>query len=188
MFASFSVLALQTLTIDGACTLGRTDLVETIPNQRPGLIIDLENPASCSGQIVEWNLCYYNPRNFNQMLDNYRIGLQVWRFDAQQQNGVRVGINTVTVNIPQQPSSFQCVSIGVLEADSINVTAGDVLGITLFNNELLPVIANVPAHQLRLFQREALPNFELRIQDSTVLPGNVIHVTAELEVGEKHTV
>lgn len=160
--------------------------MENTPNPAPsGLYVDLENSASCSGQIVKWNLCYYNPRHFNSMLDSYQIGLHVWRFDQQQQNGgLRlVGINTVTVNIPQQLHDFQCVSIGVLEGDYINVTTGDVLGITLFSNDLLPVLANdlgVPEPQIRYFMGGVFPPVDLNIQDSAIVSDNFIHVTAEI--------
>ena len=134
------LLALGVLSVRGdGCTLGRPNLPQTSPNPTPGLFIDRENPSICSGQITDWRICYYNPRNFNSR-DTIRILLQTWRISDNR--GSRISSYPTTLRIPQQPAIFQCVNISVDPTDYIDVEQGDFIAVYLFQDEVLPVIAN----------------------------------------------
>ena len=135
----FTITALLVLSVNGDCTLGRTDLEETSTNPIPGLYIDTNNPAVCSGQITAWNLCYYNPRLFIQSpISTLQISLQIWRFD-EPRNGVRVGAHVETVTIPQTPDTFQCITIELSPDEYMDVSAGDFMRVFLNRDNVLPV-------------------------------------------------
>ncbi len=180
---------LHILAVSGDCTLGRSDIVQTTPNPNPGLYIDISNPALCSGYIRRWNICYYSPRVVN-FLSNLQIGLQVWRFDQARQNGVLIANYPVTITVPEPPPEFRCVRVEVNQEQFINVTAGDFLGVVLFQNAVLPVVNNYqqpgPAPTIIFTPNTLFAITEIRRQGT---PGvvdiinNGIHVTAD--IGER---
>ena len=123
-------------------TQTRTDLVETSAYPNPGLFIDTDNPAVCSGQITAWNVCYYNnPRSFTQ-LNTLQISLQIWRFDEPIRNSVRVDEHVETVTIPETPENFQCITAELSPDEYMNVSTGDLVGVLLVMDAVLPVVGN----------------------------------------------
>ena len=183
------VLQVKTQDSDVTCTLGRTDLEETSANPTPGLFIDLDNPATCSGQVLQWRLCYYNPSNFHSERDLI-IGLQVWRFDQPQRRGSLVGENVlpITIPIPEELENFQCITLDPSEdVPPLNVTEGDLLGVTLRQDLVLPVIANgpnqSPAPRMLFMQPSVFTVMEVdrdSVEASAIQVSNVLHLTAEI--------
>ena len=108
------------------------------------------------------------------------IGLQVWRFDSELRNGFLVGEVVLSVNIPDQPDTFQCLTIDQPADTPLNVTKGDMLGVVHKFNSVLPVVGNFPAHRrLLFFPSSLLDNKELVTESrGTVLGNNAVHVTA----------
>lgn len=166
--------------------------METSKNPNPGLYIDLDNPAPCSGQITQWNLCYYDPTPLHSE-NTVVIGLQVWRFDQLRQNGNLMGENVEEVLIPPNPTSFKCLLIAVDRERMVNVSAGDFLGVTLRQNSVLPVVANAPPGSEGIGGRQpsllflqpsifTIEQVDLSSQDSdhTILSNNVMHLTADI--------
>ena len=121
------------------CTHGRSNLSPTSPYAVPGLYIDRDNPAQCSGQITHWRVCYYNPRKFTTR-NSLQILLLTWRL--KKNRVVRIGNHSITVDIPQHPDDFQCVNISVDPSVHIDVELGDYIAVYTFSNAVLPVIAN----------------------------------------------
>lgn len=189
---SFSVrilcLVLPILNVAGNCTLGRTDREETAPCPDPGLYIDLDQPASCSGQITQWDLCYYSPSVvfFGGSLP---IDLQVWRFDESLTVGTRVAFYEAYINIPLFPERFQCISIPLNQEEYVDVSAGDFLGVWMFPNAFLPVVKRTLDFRHLLFAppitfNGAVPSF-VRIlnlpNEVYIFAGGVaIHLTATI--------
>ena len=176
------------MVIHGDCILGRSDIEETSANPNPGIYIDISNPASCSGQITQWNLCYYNPRLFSNFGNNLQIDLQVWRFDSQVQRGTLVDIHVATMSIPQQPEDFQCTSIELSQDDYMDIRAGDFLGVRLTFNFVLPVVnnygqSNLPAPMIVFVPSTLLAVTEINRQNDpgvVLVTSNGIHVTANI--------
>ena len=187
MQLSALVLQVKTQDSDVTCTLGRTDLEETSAIPFPGLFIDLDNPASCSGQVLQWRLCYYNPSKFHSERD-LTIGLQVWRFDQKQRRGSLVGENVFPITIPEELENFQCITLDPSEeVPLLNVTEGDLLGITQMQDLVLPVIANgpnrSPAPRMLFMRPSAFTVTEVdrdSAEASTMQVSNVLHLTAEI--------
>jgi hypothetical protein len=177
--------ALQIMGMDGRCTLGRTNLTVISANPSPGLFIDMQTPASCSGEVMEWNVCYFNPRDFNTdetLRDGLEIGLQVWRFSSPE-NGVMVGEYVVRIDIPQVTESFQCIRIPVPSTNYISVEEGDVMGVVVPFNAVLPVVGNFLSASVsppRLSQFIQLDLMVVNRQPDLILTNNVLHVTAEI--------
>ena len=165
--------------VNGDCTLGRTqDLVEnTVGFLNPGLIIDIDNPAACSGQITAWNVCYYNPRLFT-LLNTLPISLQIWRSNTPTR-GVRVSAIVRTLTIPTSPPSFRCITIQLSPNDYMDVRAGDVIGVvrTTDLDAVLPVVGNSNGVRL-LFSQSAVAS--VNTGTLTVLNNMALHVTAEI--------
>ena len=145
----------------------------TVGFLNPGLIIDIDNPAVCSGQITAWNVCYYNPRLFT-LLNTLPISLQIWRFNTPTQ-GVRVSAIARTLTIPTSPLSFQCITIQLSPNDYMDVIAGDVIGVVRTVNEVLPVVGN--SNGVRLLFSQSAP---ASVNTLTVLNDRALHVTAEI--------
>jgi hypothetical protein len=181
----FTVIPILRTSGDG--TVGRTGLPETSPNPTPGLFIDVDNPAMCSGVIREWNICYYNPRtiNTNVFRDNLQISLLIWRFEAGFRNddvGNRVARQVTTVSIPEEPEYFKCITIP--QDEFMNITEGDVIGVSLSMNALLPVVANLQGESRLLFFHQSLVQpSTVSIQGNAFLLNQVLHVSAE--IGER---
>ena len=136
-----SIPALQVLNVCGDCTVGRTDQEAISLDSVPGLYIDRLNPASCSGNITEWNFCYFNPRRFHNR-SSVQIHFQVWRFDSAVQRAVRVAEHVDTISIPEKPEEFQCETITLDQDRYISITEGDHLGVQLLAKRVLPVVGN----------------------------------------------
>lgn len=119
--------------------MGKVDQEQTVSHSQAGLYIDLDQPASCSGLIYQWNLCYYspNPIFFGASLP---IELQVWSFNEDLTEGIKVVGHAIDVSIPENPEKFQCISIEVSLDDFMEVEEGDFLGVWLHENALLPVL------------------------------------------------
>ena len=119
------------------CTLGRTDLTPKLPNANPGLFIDRDSPAPCSGQIINWKICHYNSRKINRR-NTLQIFLQTWRNTISIAS--RISSYSATIDIPLQPNDFQCVNITVDPADYVDVQQGDFVGVYTFFDAVLPVV------------------------------------------------
>ena len=153
--------------------------METSTNPNPGLYINIDNRAVCSGQITAWNLCYYNPRPFTH-LNNLPISLQIWRFDTGIQNGVRVGVYVETVTIPASPVNYQCITIELNPEDYMDVSAGDFIGVFTNRDGVLPVVGNFGALTGLLFVRSEVTTVNRRSSEVSLLSTNALHVTAEI--------
>ena len=165
--------------VNGDCTLGRTqDLMgNTVGYLNPGLIIDRNNPAACSGQITAWNVCYYNPRSFIlPSVSSLPISLQIWRFNTPPR-GVRVGAYARTLAIPASPPSFRCITIQLSPNDYMDVIAGDVIGVVTTATAVLPVVGN--SNGVRLLISQSAPA-SVNTGTLTVLNNMALHVTAEI--------
>ena len=173
------------LEVNGDCTLGRTDLleVETSSNPRAGVFIDAVNPASCSGVVTRWNLCYYNPRiflNFEERI--IQILFQIWRFTTEETLS-RVAQHGATVNVPSEPQSFQCTSFDLEPEQYMSVMEGDLLGVTLTFDAALPVVGNSPngvSTNLLFYPPQFMQPDTYMRRNANTLSTNRLHVTAEI--------
>ena len=99
----------------------------------------------------------------------------------------------VTIPIPEELENFQCITLDPSEdVPPLNVTEGDLLGVTLRQDLVLPVIANGSSQSLAprmLFLQPTVFTVTEVDRDcdeiSTVQVTNVLHLTAELEIGIK---
>jgi len=155
------------------------ELTETSPNPTPGLYIDLESSSPCSGFITAWNLCYYNPENFVPSSDTLPILLQVWR-NSRGRRYSRIAVHMANVVI----ASSLSVTLPMRDGEFINILEGDLLGVTMFSDNVLPVVANSADNAPRtLFVRQSLSmttEIDTRLRAVTILSSNVIHVTAQI--------
>ena len=169
------------MSVHGDCTVGRSDQGPISPKPSPGLYIDRLHPASCSGQITQWNFCYFNPRNFHDR-DRVQIHFQVWRFNSPQR-GVQVADHVVTINIPEEPEEFQCETITLDQDSYMNITEGDYLGVQLLFNRVLPVVGSSRGRTDTVFSPfDSIIPTEVNVKEvgTVILSNNVLHVNATI--------
>ena len=134
---------------------------------------------------MEWRVCYFNPRDFNTaevLQDGLEIGLQVWRFTTPE-SGMRVGEYVVRINIPPVPSDFECTTFPVPPSNYISMEAGDVLGVAVSFDAVLPAVGNFLSESSvlpRLSRFMQLDLTEVNGSPDMILTNNVLHVTAEI--------
>ncbi len=121
-----------------SCTFGSPDLQQSSVNPTPGLFIQQEGRAPCSGEVTQWTVCYNNPE-FITTKKIFEISLEVWR-NEQIRFFNHVGNNSVTITVPDQPEAFECVNITIKQEDRISVLQGDHVGVYLLANTVLPVV------------------------------------------------
>ena len=172
------------MDVEANCLMGRRNLPQVSANPATGLFIDTQTPASCSGYIRAWDICYYNPRHFNseeRVRNGLPITLQTWRF-TEPQNGVRISSYATIVPNPQN-SAFQCSTITLPPDQYTRVEVGDVIGVSLTNGAVLPVVGNYQGGgetpRLTMFSRSDLA--VVTRQGDVLLSNNVLHVTADIE-------
>ncbi len=165
------------MSVLGDCTLGRPDLEATSPNLTSGTYIDMTSPASCSGQITQWDYCYY-PQDIGINANRFLVIFQVWRLSSAQ-SGVLVGQSTETIIILPSTESFQCNSIVLSMDDYITVAEGDFLGLRL-SGDALPAVANSNISGAQLLFIPASFFIPSVIDSTTNVQNRVLHVTAEI--------
>ena len=181
-----SVLESPILTIGQSCTLGSPDLQQSSVNPTPGLFIQQEGRAPCSGEITQWAICYYNPETFTTR-KTFQILLELWR-NEEIRFFHHVGSNSVTITVPNQPEAFQCVNVTIDQEDRISVLQNDSVGVYLASTSNLPVVtSNSGSSDSRVYfvQVSAIPPSSVAIFGdgapmATQLPSHAIHVTATI--------
>ena len=112
--------------------------------------LDTANPATCSGNITRWRICYYGPDTIND-LGSYRANYAVYRKMGSGDNVryIRISetfsaLRTVQRFIPHFPiidgeiaqGGFNCYADSINADDSpLTVEAGDIIGACVFDPE-----------------------------------------------------
>ena len=158
-------------------------MTPTSPNLTPGLFIDRDNRAPCNGYITHWRVCYFNPRRFNRRFnteDTLRILLQTWHL-KNKNHGSRISSYSTDFRIPQQLYDYQCVNITVNPADYIAVKRGHYIAVYIFNNSVLPVIANTTDRSsLYHFPVGTAVTNAVELSTADIISNLVIHVAATI--------
>ena len=93
----------------------------------------------------------------------------------------------VTVTIPEQPEDFQCIPPIMLgPGQTMNITAGDFLGVRLLRDAVLPVVGNYhqpsPPSMIEFLQTSATvrTRIDRRAPDVSLIQNHAIHATATI--------
>ena len=95
-------------------------------------------------------------------------------------------ILVVTIPIPDELENFQCITLDPpADGPPLNITQGDLLGVTLKQDSVLPVVAAAPnqspAPRMLFTQPSVLTVTEVDLDDSvSVQVTSVLHLTAEI--------
>ena len=112
--------------------------METDDLNTPGLYLDVDHPAVCSGSITAWHFCHYAPWLFSSA--TYSALFQVWR-ETTSGNYTKVFEVPQEGDIPRRQRQFLCVDITLAESEYVSVTQGDVLGVYMPGTRGLRMIA-----------------------------------------------
>ena len=93
------------------------------------------------------------------------------------------------MTVPEEPETFQCITIPLGQDEYMNITEGDVIGVLLTMDAVLPVVANFnqqdgrPAPRLLFFQSNLVALTMVAFRSNNFISNQVLHVTAE--IGER---
>jgi len=106
----------------------------------------------------------------------------VWRINEERDSAFQVGRYLATLDIPRNPSTFQCEDLEMSKDDYINVTEGDFVGVTQFEDGVLPVVGNhiVQAGPQLLFRQFEAAVLNISSQRPSTRSSNAIHVLAHI--------
>ena len=102
----------------------------------------------------------------------------MWRFDDQRLNGVLVHEYIARAIV----ASSRCISIDI-RGYFIEIAQGDVLGVRMFKDGVLPVVGNIDQDMAPLILHIGPSQYSTsinRIADGVILSTNVIHLTANI--------
>jgi hypothetical protein len=103
----------------------------------PSIFLNTDYPATCSGTLERWRLCFYLP-DTHEDGDRYRLTLAVYRpmgsGNSTQYERVESSLLTITARIfPTQSSDFSCRDIDLDTDEQFNIETGDIVGVCVFN-------------------------------------------------------
>ena len=97
----------------------------------PSIYLNTAHPATCSGTVERWRLCFYRPATHEDG-DRYRLTMAVYRINNTQYERVESSLRTITRDFPAQSSNFSCQYIDLNTADQFNIETGDIVGACIF--------------------------------------------------------
>lgn len=160
------------------CTIGNQVKTETTNGNNPGLYLDIDHPAACSGRIIAWNFCHYAPWLFSST--TYSALFQVWR-ETSSRNYTKVFEVSRDVDIPRRQVQFLCQNVILQESNYINVDEGDVLGLYMPVTRGLRVIAlnyigNSLHHHVAV--ADATKQIQVDLDSTQEMLSQALHLTA----------
>ena len=118
----------------------------------PRIYLNTAYPATCSGTVERWRLCFYRPAAHEDG-DKYRLTLAVYRRNNTQYEIVESSLRTITSTFPLQSSDFSCQYINLNTADQFNIETGDIIGACIFEPvlpriERMDIVSEANGHSL----------------------------------------
>ena len=110
----------------GECTLG--DIVEpTIPFIAGGQYVNLDSPATCSGNLTAWHYCYYRS-SIDSTSTTYSLWFRVWRKNGGNTYDL-VSNYTVAGSPNRAAGNVVCEDVLLAENEFTAVEEGDVIAV-----------------------------------------------------------
>lgn len=153
IFTTISVVVIfcysPTLCEDTCGQIGNTDETETTVSRTQLLYLDTENPATCSGNITNFRVCYYAPENFSSSTTAtvYRTAYALYRkTNSSSESYTRVSLSFQATLITSDltliyardtyiAAGYNCYDDVFTSRDSVlytTVETGDILGACIY--------------------------------------------------------
>ena len=143
---SFPIVVSVVSAQDACGSIGNTDQIELTGRTDRRFYLDINNPATCTGTVTSWRVCYYGPDDLRT--GSYWATYAVYRrmgsegderyervsqiFSAVRATSNLVG-NSVVDGLIQE-DNYACYDDSVDSGDSpLTIQAGDFLGACVFN-------------------------------------------------------
>ncbi len=148
-----------------------------------GQYVNLNEPASCSGNLTAWHFCYYRD-SIDTTSTIYTIFLRVWR-KVQGSRYSLVSTAEVRGTPNQNAGDIICVNATLTEDQYVSVEQGDVIAVYLpFTIPTVSLLASGPAVPQELHQdmrgSTAFSATELRRSDLTAVTIYGLHLQADI--------
>lgn len=148
-----------------------------------GQYVNLNDPASCSGNLTAWHFCYYRS-SIDTTAPTYSVYLRVWR-NRQGNTYNLVSTAEVRGNPNQNAGDLVCVDATLTEDQYIPVQQGDVIAVYLpFTIPTVSVLASEPAVVQELHQdmrgSTAFSSTEFRRSDLRIVNTYGLHLQADI--------
>ena len=153
MLQSIAVTVLLAVVVGASaqCTIG--DAVgSTRSADIRGQFINLNDPATCSGNLTAWHFCYYRSSIDNDS-STYQLYFTVWRRNVQGNSYVLVSRIQVQGSPNFNAGNVICVDANLPEDQYVPVEQGDVIAVyTPFTLPTVSVLALQPVVTQELYQ------------------------------------
>ena len=102
----------------------------------PGLYLNTDNPATCRGNVTEWNYCYYLSQSDDDDITP-RVQFAVYRSNGTGDGYVKVSdVFTASVTDDDTDQNPHCHVIRLRRSQIVEVETGDVIGACILSTSL----------------------------------------------------
>lgn len=124
------------------CRIGNTSERTSFSSQRNKTLLNVQHPSMCSGEIDSWQLCYYTSNEaIRGGRNRYRASVGVWRIVDNAYTIVEGSLRNISLELSRNDDpepALVCISESVMP---IYIESGDVVGVTLPDEDPLPIVA-----------------------------------------------
>ena len=140
-------------------SIGSSNETAAMPSRAQRFYLDTANPATCTGVITSWRVCYYGPDSVNDKGSywaTYAVYQKMGSGDSiryERVSGVFRAIRAIAkftidpiIDGEIAQGGFNCFDDFIDARDSpVSIQAGDILGACVFDpNDLFPLITRLP--------------------------------------------
>lgn len=146
----YRLISIAITAVSGQCTIGET-VQPTEAFITNGQYVNLNDPATCSGNLTAWHFCYYRS-SIDTGSSMYNIYLRVWR--NVQGNTYNLVSNAAVRGSPNlNVGDVICIDALIAEDQYVQVEQGDVIAVYIpFTIPTVSILASQPAVVQELHQ------------------------------------
>ena len=157
-------------------SIGNSNETAAMPSRAQLFYLDTANPATCTGIVTSWRVCYYGPDSVNDRSSywaTYAVYQKMGSGDSvryERVSGVFRAIRAVAkftidpiIDGEIAQGGFNCFDDFIDPHDSpITIQAGDILGACVFDpNDLFPAITRLPLDVIGEVSGESTPLLQM---------------------------
>lgn len=181
IFSSIIVSGALPTESDCNCQVGKLPTIfQSTPVVEPGLFLNLDSPATCSGVISALLGCFY-PQECTQ--NDTFVNFTVWRPDGGGSFHLATESNFVlSLSKPQLEDDYHFLCQSWQLPTNISVLVGDVLGVRSSSEGCHLLRKNIPDHKVYYLETEQNTTESLQLNENelTVVTGHGIYITASI--------
>ena len=193
------------LSQDTCGYIGNTNETEVTPSRARMLYLDTENPATCSGEVTSFRVCYYAPENLANLTsfryywalyavyrkmnisDRSNIDIEGYVKVSEQVSAIRL-LHELSVDVV---ANFTCYNDTLNKDSNVTIQEGDILGACVFQPAdstlrwQLDVAGEVSGHSLMQIDaigcsEISIPSMIPEVNELTMIASRKLHIHASI--------